>query len=99
MSPSAAARSTSGKASSRPAASSCWCGAGTARTGSAPGSPQLLKLMLAKSKLLGDDDGGAEIVLASAYGEEIGVAERAMHDLLVAMLPAIDQGLRHVAAR
>ncbi len=63
------------------------------------GSPQLLKLMLAKSKLLGDDDGGAEIVLASAYGEEIGVAERAMHDLLVAMLPAIDQGLRHVAAR
>lgn len=61
-------------------------------------SPQLLKLMLAKSKLLGGDDGGAEIVLASAYDEEIGVAERAMHDLLLAMLPAIDQGLRHVAA-
>lgn len=61
-------------------------------------SPQLLKLMLAKSKLLGGDDSGAEIVLASAYDEEVGAAERAMHDLLLAMLPAIDQGLRHVAA-
>jgi exosortase A len=63
------------------------------------GSPQLLKLMLAKSKLLGGDDGGAEIVVASAYDEETGLAERAMHDLLSAMLPAIDQGLRDVAAR
>lgn len=62
-------------------------------------SPQRMKLMLAKSKLLGGDDSGAEIVLASAYDEEAVVAERAMHDLLLAMLPAIDQGLRHVAAR
>ena len=62
-------------------------------------SPQRMKLMLAKSKLLGGDDSGAEIVLASAYDEEAGVAERAMRDLLLAMLPAIDQGLHHVAAR
>ena len=62
-------------------------------------SPQLMKLMLAKSKLLGGDDSGAEIALASAYDEEAGAAERAMHDLLLAMRPAIDQGLRHVAAR
>jgi exosortase A len=62
-------------------------------------SPQLMKLMLAKSKLLGGDDSGAEIVLACAYDEQAVVAERAMHDLLLAMLPAIDQGLRHVAAR
>lgn len=60
-------------------------------------SPQWLKLMLAKSKLLGDDDGGAEIVLASAYDDDSAGAERAMHDLLLAMLPAIDQGLRHAA--
>ncbi|SEN80731.1 exosortase A [Duganella sp. CF517] len=62
-------------------------------------SPQWMKLMLAKSKLLGGDDSGAEIALASAYDEDAGVAERAMHDLLLAMLPAIDQGLHHVAAR
>lgn len=64
-------------------------------------SPQLLKLMLARSKLLGDydGDGGAEIVFASAYDEETGGAERAMHALLLAMLPAIDQGLRDAAAR
>jgi len=62
-------------------------------------SPQRMKLMLAKSKLLGGDDSAAEIVLASAYDEDAGVAERAMHDLLLAMLPAIDQGLRDVAAR
>jgi len=62
-------------------------------------SPQRMKLMLAKSKLLGGDDSAAEIVLASAYDEEAVAAERAMRDLLLAMLPAIDQGLRHVAAR
>ncbi|HEX7986834.1 MAG TPA: exosortase A [Duganella sp.] len=60
-------------------------------------SPQLLKLMLAKSKLLGGDDGGAEIVLASAYDDDSAGAERAMHDLLLAMLPTIDQGLRDAA--
>lgn len=62
-------------------------------------SPQWLKLMLAKNKLLGRDDSGAEIVLASAFEEEAAAAERAMHDLLLAMLPAIDQGLHHVNAR
>jgi exosortase A len=62
--------------------------------------PQLLKLMLAKSKLLGGDDGGAEIVVASAYDDsgDSGAAERALHDLLLAMLPAIDRGLRDAAA-
>lgn len=69
------------------------------QNGTDTASPQRMKLMLAKSKLLGGDDSAAEIVLASPYDEDAAVAERAMHDLLLAMLPAIDQGLRHVAAR
>ncbi|WP_229259616.1 exosortase A [Duganella aceris] len=60
-------------------------------------SPQLVKLLLAKAKLSGGDDGGAEIVLASAYEQQTAPAEAAMRDLLAAMLPSIDQGLRHVA--
>lgn len=59
-------------------------------------SPQMLKLRLAKAKLSGGNDGGAEVVLASAYDDQPATAETAMRDLLAAMLPAIDQGLRHV---
>ncbi|MYM76223.1 EpsI family protein, partial [Duganella sp. FT134W] len=59
-------------------------------------SPQVLKLRLAKAKLTGGNDGGAEVVLAAAYDEQPASAEAAMRDLLAAMLPAIDQGLRHV---
>lgn len=62
-------------------------------------NPQLIKLKLAKAKLLGDDDSGAEIVVASVYDEQSAPAEAAMQDLLAAMLPAIDQGLHHVATR
>jgi exosortase A len=59
-------------------------------------SPQHLKLLLAKSRLLGSDDSGAEIVLAAAYDEQPAQAEAAMRDLLTAMLPAIDRSLSHV---
>lgn len=59
-------------------------------------SPQLLKLLLAKSRLLGGSDSGAEIIVAAGYDEQTAPAEAAMHDLLTAMLPAIDQGLNHV---
>jgi exosortase A len=62
-------------------------------------SPQFIKLMLAKAKLAGGDDSGAEIVVASAYDEQAAPAEAAMRNLLAAMLPAIDQGLHHAAAR
>ena len=62
-------------------------------------SPLLVKLLLARSKLLGDDDGGAEIALASRYDEQPAPAAQAMQQLLSAMLPAIDQGLSHVAGR
>lgn len=58
--------------------------------------PQLLKLLLAKAKLTGSSDAGAEIILASAYDEQPAHAEAAMRDLLAAMLPNIDQGLAHV---
>jgi EpsI family protein len=63
------------------------------------GSPLLLKLLLARSKLLGGADGAAEIALAAGYDEQPAQAADAMHNLLVAMLPAIDQGLDHVAGR
>lgn len=59
-------------------------------------SPQRLKLLLAKSRLLGSDDSGAEIVLASPYDEQPAQAEAAMRELLAAMLPAIDRSLSHV---
>lgn len=62
-------------------------------------SPQRVKLMLAKAKLSGGDDGGAEIVVAAPYDEQTAPAEAAMRDLLAAMLPAIDQGLLHAATR
>jgi exosortase A len=60
-------------------------------------SPQLIKLMLAKTKLFGGADGGAEIVVATLYDEQAEPAEAALRDFLTAMLPTIDQGLLHVA--
>ena len=64
--------------------------------GAETASPQLLKLLLAKAKLTGGKDSGAEMVIASAYDEQPMQAEVAMRDLLAVMLPAIDEGLRHV---
>jgi exosortase A len=60
-------------------------------------SPLRVKLALAKAKLFGGDDSGAEIVVASAYGEQAAPAEAALRDMLAAMSPIIDQGLHHVA--
>lgn len=59
-------------------------------------SPHLIKLLLAKARLLGGADGGAEVVLSAAYDEQPEHAEAAMQDLLAAMLPAIDRSLSHV---
>lgn len=59
-------------------------------------SPHQIKLLLAKARLLGGGDGGAEVVLAAAYDEQPEHAEAAMQDLLAAMLPAIDRSLSHV---
>ncbi|RFP19496.1 MULTISPECIES: exosortase A [unclassified Duganella] len=63
------------------------------------GSPLLLKLLLARSKLLGDGDDGAEIAVAARYDEQPEQAAQAMQALLSAMQPAIEQGLAHVAGR
>ncbi|MPQ56031.1 exosortase A [Duganella sp. FT27W] len=61
-------------------------------------SPVMLKLVIAKNRLLGGDDSAAEIIVASSYDDEPAPAERAMTALLDALLPAIEQGLHHVAA-
>ncbi|WP_175022879.1 exosortase A [Rugamonas rivuli] len=60
-------------------------------------SPLLVKLLLARSKLLGKDDDGAEIALVARYDEQPAQAAIPMQRLLSDMLPAIDQGLAHVA--
>ncbi|OFA07074.1 exosortase A [Duganella sp. HH101] len=60
-------------------------------------SPLLVKLLLARSKLLGADDDGAEIALVARYDEQPAQAAIPMQRLLSDMLPAIDQGLAHVA--
>lgn len=69
--------------------------------GSDTASPVWLKLMLARSKLLGVDQSAAEIVVATAYDEEHErpAARQAMAALLDAMWPAIAQGLRDAGAR
>ena len=59
-------------------------------------NPYVLKLLLAKAKLSGSSDAGAEITLASAYDEQPAQAAAALLSLLTAMQPAIDESLRHV---
>jgi len=58
-----------------------------------------LKWLTAKNKLLGRDDSAAEIVVACAYDDDAAPAAQAMTALLQSMLPAIEQGLHHVATR
>ncbi|WP_328595693.1 exosortase A [Rugamonas aquatica] len=59
-------------------------------------SPLLVKLLLARSKLLGTADDGAEIALVARYDEQPAQAAILMQRLLSDMLPAVDQGLAHV---
>lgn len=60
-------------------------------------SPLLVKLLLARSKLLGTGDDGAEIALVARYDQHPAQAAVPMQRLLSDMLPAIDRGLAHVA--
>lgn len=60
-------------------------------------SPLLVKLLLARSKLLGEGDDGAEIAVVARYDEHPAQAVIPMQRLLSDMLPAIDRGLAHVA--
>jgi exosortase A len=55
--------------------------------------PYLLKLMLAKHKMLLEPDDGAAIVLATPYDGQPEEAERTLRDFLKAMRPAIGRSL------
>ena len=67
------------------------------QTGVDLSSPQLLKLMLAKNKLFGEAEYGAEIAVAAPFDERPEQAEAALRTLLEALLPSIDESLRHAA--
>lgn len=62
-------------------------------------SLQRVKWQLAAAKLLRQPDGGAELALSGRFDESPEEVESAMQRLLAAMLPAIDEGLRHARAR
>jgi EpsI family protein len=62
-------------------------------------NPLLVKLLLAKSKLAGGNDAGAEVVLACAYDEQAAQAEATLLGFLGDMLPAIQEGLDRVNHR
>lgn len=62
-------------------------------------SPAMLKLLLARARLLGEACSVAEIVVAAPYDGDPAPAEEAMAALLAPLLPAIEQELHHVAQR
>jgi exosortase A len=58
-------------------------------------SPVVVKLLLAKSRLLRRRESGAVIAVATACDDTPDAAAAVLERFLRAMLPAIDQGLRH----
>ena len=72
-----------------------WYRQGTVDTISGP----LVKLLLARSKLLRMREDGAEIIVTAPFDEQAAPAQAQLEEFLAAMLPAIDQGLDHVASR
>jgi len=59
----------------------------------------LVKLLLAKSKLLRTAQDHADIIVAAPFDEQSATAEFTLIDFLTSMFPAIDKGLRNAAAR
>ncbi|HEV7816524.1 MAG TPA: exosortase A, partial [Janthinobacterium sp.] len=59
----------------------------------------LLKLLLAKSKLLREPGDGAEIIVSAPFDEDRVAARQSMQTFLADMMPAITQGLDHAARR
>lgn len=59
----------------------------------------LVKLLLARSRLLHGAGDGAEIIVAAPFDGSLEAAERTLRDFLASMLPAIEQGLNHAARR
>ena len=72
-----------------------WYRQGTIDTISGP----LVKLLLARSKLLRMREDGAEIIVTTPFDEQTAPAEAHLEEFLASMLPAIDRGLNHVASR
>jgi EpsI family protein len=56
-------------------------------------SPQIAKIILAKNKLLGRGDSGAEIVVTTQYEDKSEEAVPVLREFLNDMLPAIRKGL------
>ena len=61
-------------------------------------NPILVKLLLAKAKLLHMREDGAEIIVTAPFDEQATPAQVQLHSFLAAMLPSIDEGLNHVAS-
>lgn len=60
-------------------------------------SPYLAKIILAKNKLLGKSNAGAEIIVAATYEEKPDEASAVLQGFLDSMMPAIEKGLRDAA--
>ena len=65
--------------------------------GESTSSPYISKAILAKNKLLGERDVGAEIIIAAPYQANPDEAAPALKQFLADMLPAIEDGLNNVA--
>jgi EpsI family protein len=61
-------------------------------------SPYVAKTILAKRKLLGHGDEGAEIVIAARYEDKPGEAVPVLESFLNDIMPAIRKGLAHAPA-
>ena len=61
-------------------------------------NPFLVKFLLAKNKLLGLRQDGAEIIVSTPFDDQPAQAEMLLQQFLDSMLPAIHQELNHVAA-
>lgn len=62
-------------------------------------NPYLAKMILAKRKLLGRGDDGAEILVAAPYEETPDEAVPVLRDFMNEMLPAITRALEHASSR
>ena len=72
-----------------------WC----RQSGIDTDSRLLVKLLLAKSKLLRTAQDHADIIIAAPFDDQSAEAELVMHDFLNGMFPAIDKGLGNAARR
>ncbi len=67
--------------------------------GESTSSPYISKAILAKNKLLGDRDVGAEIIIAAPYQANPEEAAPVLKQFLADMLPAIENGLNNVVTQ